>query len=61
MILTSNRWPPLMNGSPTDDQQPRGEKRAQRRVYVQGRARVLTTPSGSFDAELVDISEGGSV
>ena len=48
-----------MNGSPTDDQQPRGEKRAQRRVYVQGRARVLAAPAMSFDAELVDISEGG--
>src|SRR5687768_388999 len=48
-----------MNGSSTDDQQPRAERRMQHRLYAQGRARVLLTPARSFDAEMVDISEAG--
>ena len=58
MILTSNPWPLPMN-APTDDQPLHPERRAQRRLYVQGRARVLLAPARSFDAEMVDISEGG--
>ena len=48
-----------MNGSSTDDSPPIAERRAQRRVYVQGRARLLLTPARTFNVEMVDISEGG--
>lgn len=43
----------------TGEQPPRAERRAKCRLYVQGRARVLLLPARVFDAEMVDISEGG--
>jgi hypothetical protein len=47
-----------MNGS-SDNPSSGSERPARRRHYVQGRARVLLPPARSFDAEMVDISEGG--
>ena len=48
-----------MNDPSTSEQPPRAERRTQGRLYVQGRARVLLMPARVFDAEMVDISEGG--
>lgn len=48
-----------MNDPPINEPPPPAERRAKRRVYVQGRARVLLLPARAFDAEMVDISEGG--
>jgi hypothetical protein len=48
-----------VNGSSTDDPPPIAERRAQRRLYVQGRARWLLAPACTFNVEMVDISEGG--
>jgi hypothetical protein len=48
-----------MKGSSTNNPPPSAERRASDRVHVRGRARVLLAPSRAFDAEMVDISEGG--
>lgn len=48
-----------MSDPSTSEQPPGDERRAKRRLYVQGRARVLLMPARAFDAEMVDISEGG--
>ena len=59
MIARRIRGRFVMNGSSTGDQPPISERRAQRRLYVQGRARLLLPPARSFNVEMVDISEGG--
>jgi hypothetical protein len=48
-----------MTDSSKNGQPPHAERRARPRLYVQGRARVLLPPARAFDAEMVDISEGG--
>ena len=49
----------MTGSSPHDQDSTKSERRAHRRLYVQGRALVLLPPARSFRAETVDISEGG--